>query len=218
LLFQSISITNLVYTKELQMRKKLAILASLIALNAVGWAWYLGWWQWPTTEVPVLDQAQSWPRSKHPPQYIPPDDGNAEPADTIEPLVVESSVPAPVLPTSLPQLEAPPVYLTPDVKQAPRPDAEPDKAPRMATVDDVVILPWPLEPWARILQEAVLSQFKRIEKPKVADPAEETEPKEPMPPDESPLPLQVPDYHHQYPSCPYTGGHCPLPYPYYPRR
>jgi len=197
------------------MRKRLAIGAAAVVLSAVGGSWYFSWWQrsGPTPQVvPNLQVSTN--------RVVPTvkDDGNAEPADRIEPLIVESSVPAPVLPTSLPELEAPPVYLTAGMKQAPRPDAEPGNAPRMPYLDEVVILPWPLEPWARILQEAVLSQWKRFENPKDANPTEEAENKEVMPPVEPPLPLQVPDYHHQYPSCPYTGGHCPAPYPYYPRR
>lgn len=196
------------------MRKWLAFGAVAIAL-AGGSAWYFGWWSRTPNNPWVADLVDGRVVNERNDVRDRKNDGDAEIADTIEPLVVESSVPAPVLPTSLPELEAPPVYLTPGMKQAPRPDAEPATAPRMPYPEDWAMLPWPLEPWARLLQEAAaLSKLK----PQAVDSTEEAEDKEAMPPIEPPLPLQVPDYHHQYPSCPYTGGHCPIPYPYYPRR
>ena len=132
------------------------------------------------------------------------DDGNAEPADTIEPLVVENNVPAPVTPASLPELEAPPVYLLPGMKQAPRPDA----APWMLVLEEwAAALPWPCETMARIFDGTGLSKWKLLENLKKADPAEEAEPKEVTPPVE--LPPPAPDYHHQPGHCPYRGGRYP---------
>jgi hypothetical protein len=199
------------------MRRWLAFGAVAIAL-AGGSVWYFGSWSRTTNDSWVADLVEGRVVNGQNEVRDRKNDGDAEVADAIEPLVVENSVPAPALPASLPELEAPPVYLTSGMKQAPRPDAEPGAAPRMPYLDEVVILPWPLEPWARILEELVLSKLGLFEHQKDANPVEEAENKEVTPPVEPPLPLQVPDYHHQYPSCPYTGGHCPAPYPYYPRR
>lgn len=197
------------------MRKWLVIGAVAVVLAGSS-AWYFGRSPRTTNGAWVSDSGDGRVVNRNHAVPVSKTDGDAETADTIEPLVVENRLPAPVLATSLPELEAPPVYLTPGMKQAPRPDAEPGPAMRMPCLDEVVILPWPLEALARILEEAVLTKLKWIDKPKAADRAEEAEAKEPKPPEE--LPLQTPDYHHQYPSCPYTGGHCPSPYPYYPRR
>jgi hypothetical protein len=138
------------------------------------------------------------------------DDGNAETCETIEPLVVEGCVPAPTVTTDPGPMTR--VVLEPWMTQAPRPDAESSKVLRMPYADEDVMAPLTLNPLTRILETTPLSELKIFENVKENDPSEEAENKE------TPEPMPMLDYHHQYPYCPYHGGHCPAPYPYNPGR
>ena len=186
------------------MRKWLLIGAATTAFAIVGGVWYYttreetnaGWRLTSRGDV-VWDQ----PSVKH--------DGDSETSDTIEPLVVERSVP--VVQSVEPPVDDAPmarVVLTLGMTQPPRPDSEPGKALRMPYADEEEIFGLLLNPIGPILEPDLtrLNVFDEIEK---ANPAEESENKEMEP---EPLP-PLPDYHHHYQHCPYSGG-CPAPYPY----
>lgn len=69
---------------------------------------------------------------------------------------------------------------------------------------------WFFFDWSTI--EANLRRLNLFEKIEKAEPAPDVENKETNPPSANPLP----DYHHQYPHCPYHGP-CPSPYRWMPR-
>jgi hypothetical protein len=140
-------------------------------------------------------------------------DGNAETCETIEPLIVEGDAPTPACKPNSMSFAEPRVVWSPEVQQPPRPDG---RTLRMPYADEDEIGFNLVDPLTRLLDEA-LPRLKIFEEPpKNPDPVEESESKEPPAP-ESATPPPMPDYHHSYPHCPRYDGHCPAPYPYYPR-
>ena len=129
-------------------------------------------------------------------------DGDAETSDSLEPLVVEGALVGGSLHRRMPSDETVPmprVTMTVGTWLPPRFDCEPGTAPRMPYADeDEDWLGLTLDPVLRIL-EAALPRLNLF------DPSEETE-NRPVKP-ETPEPEPMPDYHHQYPHCPYQG--CP---------
>ena len=194
------------------MRKWFLIGAVAVALGGIAGSWCYDWQQRITTGVTVLPRVQ-----RTTPRAAPfaKNDGNAEICETIEPLVVERGS---SIASARPPLdeEALRVVLTPGMTQPPRPDA--GCVLRMPYADEEELLALPRYPLTLIL-EAGLSKLNIFEELlKNTDPAEESENKEPMPTAERPEPMPMPNYHHHDQYCPYSGGHCPAPYNYYPRR
>jgi hypothetical protein len=133
-------------------------------------------------------------------------DGDGEPSDEVEPLVVDPGPPQVFGKAEAVLLEGEfgaemdtvlRAILEPGMKQPPRPDVEPGKAPRMPYADEEVPGVAKDPPTVKIVDE--------VEK---ANPTEESEVKEPAP--MSPERPTV-DSHPQH--CPFMGG-CPAPYPY----
>lgn len=137
-------------------------------------------------------------------------DGDAEPSEEIEPLIVDSgkfSALDPAAPVE--EGPMPRVVLKPGMKQPPRPDA----APRMPYADEEEFLAVTLDPIKRILESKAprLGIFEEIEK---ADAAEESESKGANPPAARPEADPSMNYPHQH--CPYYHGRCLVPYYYRP--
>ena len=174
---------------------------SMIVVAGLGGSWYFGGWRQTGTTEPWRSEASEG-RVVHQDndRRTPANDGDAETSDTIEPLVVEGSVPA-VAPSASNVTPPERAVLAPGMIQPPRPDA----MPRMPYADEDVILIFPLDPLMRILDGTALSGLKIFDGLKRAEPAEESEPKEVAP-------MPVTDPHHGH--CPYLNGG----YPYYPRR
>jgi hypothetical protein len=193
------------------MRKWLGIGMLSVAVVGVGAYWLFtktsGWTtrREPTVDVRVTQNGAN--------------QGNTEESEVIEPLIVQrQNTPAPDEPEELvlrTDLPVPRVVLEPGGPQPPRPDAEPSSVVRMPYADEEPVLGgWFFLDWSAIKAKlSNLNIFKPIEK---ADPAEESENKETNPPPEPPQADPVPDYHQQYPHCPYHGP-CPTPYRSMPR-
>lgn len=184
------------------MRKWLWLGIPTIVILGVGGYWYLS----KTSTVTIPDREVENRNDAERVAQNQKHDGDAEASDVIEPLVVDrgGQTSEPSLPPVVDEGPMPRVVLTPGTKQPPRPDAEPDRVLRMPYADEEEILGVPFDPIQRIL-ESKLSKLNPFEDLKDADPSEEAEPMEVVPP-----PVIVP-YHHSH--CPYTGG-CPAPYPY----
>ena len=195
------------------MRKWFLIVAVGVAVG--GLATYFSWPQRTTTIVAVLPSKYERPNNVTPP---PKNDGNAETCETVEPLVVERAADiASARPSTDEAVCVARVVLTPGTMQPPRPDA--GRVRRMPYADEDLELP--LNPLTQI--EAGLWKLNIFaELLKTTDAVEESENKEPAPPVEqaepTPMPMPAPDYHHHDLQCPYSGGHCPAPYNYYPQR
>lgn len=132
--------------------------------------------------------------------------GETETSDAIEPLIVEGPLVDESLHCRMPEVAALPmsrVALTDGMCQAPRFDGEPGTIVRMPYADeDEGWVGRTIDPVLRILE----STLPRLN---LFDPAEEAENREAKPQTVEPEPMPVPDYHQQYPHCPYHGG-----YPY----
>jgi hypothetical protein len=144
------------------------------------------------------------------------DDGNAEPSDVIEPLVVQGLRNPPaddsgdlVLRTDPP---APAIRLRADMPLPPRPDVELGVVKRMPMADEEPVGGvWFFLDWSMI--QAKLSELNIFKEAEKDDPASNSANKETNPPTEV---RPVPDYHQQHPHCPYHGP-CPSPYRWLPR-
>ena len=142
-------------------------------------------------------------------------EGNAEVSDVVEPLVVQKidSVPAPET-TDQPVSEPARVKLEPGMQQPPRPEVESGEIPRMPMADEEVgVGAWFFAHWTSV--KAALGQLDAVKCPENVDPSTEPESKQADPAAEMPMPEPpvttpaMPDYHHDYPHCPYQG---PCPY------
>lgn len=183
-------------------RKWLWAVAIGVLLAASG-VWYFGWRPGATVEKRVETGRRDFVVA---PRNDPRNNGDAEPSEpVIEPLVVENRWTEPATPSVVPEAPAP-VYLTPDTKQGPRPDAEQARPRRMPYADEpLALFSWPFDPLTWILESIPLSQLKLFDNLPGPDAAEESEPKtptaEPMPP--------MGDYHHHPGHCPYLSGEYP---------
>jgi hypothetical protein len=141
-------------------------------------------------------------------------DVDAEPSEVIEPLVVQQETPAPEVSDAVPG-ELARVVIEPGMDQPPRPDVLPDALARMPYADEQPgVGRWFFLDWQAV--KAMLSQlnlFTEVEKTALPEESENRETNPPLlPPQADP----VPDYHQQYPHCPYQGP-CPMPYRSMPR-
>jgi hypothetical protein len=187
------------------MRKWLGIGMLSVAVVGVGAYWFYmktnGWTakHEPSIEVRVVQNGKS--------------DGDAEASDVIEPLMVQplQNTPAQEEFVGECEVELARVAQEPGIQQPPRPDMEPGKVVRMPCADEEPggVGLWIFLDWSAIKAKlSKLNLFREIEK---SDPAEESENKETNPPTEQPRTEPAPDYHQQYPHCPYHGP-CPTPY------
>jgi hypothetical protein len=140
-------------------------------------------------------------------------DGDAEASEEIEPLIVDHgkfSVQDPAAPVD--EGPMPRVVLEPGMKQPPRPDAAPGRAPRMPYADEEGFLALTLDPIERILESTLprLGIFEEIDKAAAAEESENKGANPPAPRPEADRPMN----YHQH--CPYYPGHCPAPYYYRP--
>lgn len=200
------------------MRKWLGIGMLSVAVVGVGAYWLFTKTNvWTTRRGPAVEEVRVENRKN---------DGDAEASEVIEPLTVYPKyTPAPeevdgefgVELGVQPPSSSYRVLLEPGMRQPPRPDAEPgaETSPRMPFADEEPgIGVWFFLDWSAIKAKlSKLNLFREIEK---ADPAEESENKETNPPMEQPQLPPAPDYHQQYPHCPYHGP-CPAPYRSMPR-
>jgi hypothetical protein len=195
------------------MRKWLGIGLLSVAVVGVGaYGFYTQTNGWITRRGPDVENV----RGQH-----GKSDGDAEPSDVIEPLIVQrpNDAPAPAEVVGGVVVELARVVLEPGMPQPPRPDVNVEPGTeRMPYADEELgIGVWFFLDWSAIKAKlSKLDIFKEIEK---ADPTEESENKETNPPAEpveNPPADPVPDYHQQYPHCPYHGP-CPTPYRSMPR-
>jgi hypothetical protein len=196
-----------------KMRKWLGIGMLSVAIVGVGAYWFFTKTNgWTSKRGPVIENVR-----------VAQNHGDEEASEVIEPLIVQPlhNTPAPEevegTEFGVELLLPPRAVLEPGMQQPPRPAVEPGtvNAARMPFADDEPgIGVWFFLDWSAIKAKlSKLNLFKEIEK---ADPAEEPENKETNPPMEQPQTLPVPDYHQQYPHCPYHGP-CPAPYRLMPR-
>jgi hypothetical protein len=142
------------------------------------------------------------------------DDGNAEPSDEIEPLIVQSKGDPDADEINDLQIRTDPplprfVWRT-DLRLPPRPDVEPGVVKRMPMADEPIVGVWFFLNWSAI--KAELSELNILNEIEKSDPAPTSENKETSPP---PADL-APDYHRQHPHCP-RHDTCPSPYRSWPR-
>jgi hypothetical protein len=194
------------------MRKWLGIGMLSVALAGVGAYW-------------LLTKTNVWTSKQQPGVAVRlaqngNNDGDTEPSDVIEPLIVQRQQDTPVSEQVSGEVgvELARVALEPGMEQPPRPDMEPGDVERMPYADEdagvgfLMFLDW----CAIKAKLSKLNVFREIEK---ADPTEESENRQtnpPVEPVEPPQTVPVPDYHQQYPHCPYHGP-CPTPYRSMPR-
>ena len=138
-----------------------------------------------------------------PPNFARNHDSDAETSDAIEPLIVEGALVGGS--RRMPSGDAQPmprVTMTVGTWLPPRFDCEPGTVLRMPYADeDEDWLGLTIDPVLRILE----STLPRLN---LFDPAEEAENRAVKPQTPEPEPMPAPDYHQQYPHCPYHGG-CP---------
>lgn len=146
----------------------------------------------------------------------PRDDGNAEPSDVVEPLVVDDGKsPAPEQGPG--ELDDAPARVTeqPGAQTPPRPDADSGEAPRMPLADEEpepVAGSWLSVSWTAF--KAALSNLELLrekEMTPVSEPPSEEPMSIPEEPSAPPQPEPARDYHQNEPHCPYHGP-CPSPY------
>lgn len=152
------------------MRKWLGVASLTVAFCGIGGYFYFA----KSTPPPITDLVHN----VHVPTKIKGDDGDAEPSEKpVEPIHVETGITR--------RMEAakddgpmPRVMLEPGMKQPPRPDAEPGRAPRMPYADEEEILDLARPPLQQILDPTLkrLNIFEQIEN---ANPAKESESKPP---------------------------------------